>query len=195
MRRSLYVVLIAAALILPMYIRTLCEAKARLQEGKEKTAIAAEEALTPLRKSVSWDSPFNPYSKEAAALLRSIGSDEARPAGLRINALRELVRGLSSSRSMLSPRTGAEMKALETQIDRLAPHHASTLKLENPPADPNYRVQLFAQFLFWGWVAAVLVTVMRGFSSDGSIKRCEALQGAVGIALFYILWLYALANA
>ena len=202
MRKSIVLLFFAALLIvLPMYARSIFEARASLRAGEQELAAKNwEHGLSHLRRSLAWSSPFNSYSELAGVILARVAFDIKEPVDVRLMALRELLRGLRSSRGFLYPRgiDGSDeyIAQIRTEIQRLAGSDSSNPKLQlQESAEPRYAYQIAATILFWSWIGAVFLTIFRGFHADGSIKRRELAQG-VGLSLvLYALWLCSLAQA
>ncbi len=200
--KKILLVLIAALLIaLPMYARSIFEARRHLLLGVEALNTPKHDvAVVELRKALAWNSPGNIYARDALAALRTLGFDSANPEDLRLRALRELQSGLRSSRSIINPAShrdeddfAAEVRA---HIERLTRSEASAriVRAKEIP-DPRFTMQVAAQLAFWGWLAAVVWSIFRGFKPDGSVKRRELVRGLCLSALCYFAWLLALATA
>lgn len=191
------IIIIGGLIIVPMYGCTLWKSHSYLEIARSfESQGSMSEAFAAYRKAISWSSPFNTASRQAQSALKRLGFDASRPPEERLHALEELLRGLQSSRSFLSPRrfededreVGLVKKEIELLTHAPAPavRHESTLRV-------NYTAQILGQVLFLGWIIAALWTIYHGFQASGRINARSLAKGSLLTLMCYALWLVALA--
>ena len=193
--RIILAVLIAIAVVLPMYLRSLFEAQAHFQAAISETQV--DQRIQELRKAISWDAPFNSASRQAQTTLENIALDKTQPDQIRLEAFRELLRGLRSSRSILNPHekdgSDAKIDLIEHEISELTKNQTSAQNIVNQTeARSNYSAQIAAQLMFWAWVLAAIWTIFKGFAADGTIRAPQLKTGLSFVFVFYLLWLVSL---
>ena len=164
-----------------MYFRTIWESASKLSEARQ--ALMQGEIKTGIEllgRSLSWSAPFNPYASQARALLSELQNDETVVPEIREEAAKTTREALMRSRSILAPHDELVTQGLGTVV-----------RPETVPA-PNYLVQVFAQIAFWGWVASVVLLILRGFDAGGAFIPAKAIPFIGTGVSGYILWLILL---
>jgi hypothetical protein len=205
-RRIFFLLLIAVLIVVPMYARTILEARAHLDEGNALLALAPADAanlptaIEEFRRAVSWDSPLNPFSRRAINELKNIAFDGSnQPGQIRITALRALLRGLRTSRNFLEPRSlgGSDelMVRIKSELTSLTATEQEGLVRPYQEPDTHFPFQILAQVSFWLWMLCAFWTIFRGFTPEGRLQIRKFGPGSTAIAIFYVVWLLALSRA
>lgn len=185
-------------IIFSLYARTLFEARRQLHQGEQAVAAGQiDEGLRLLGEALAWSSPANRWALRADRLLSDIAFKETEgdKAG-RLVALRELKRGLMSSRNFLNWYDGSARQQRIREIDgALARLHAAdgpVVFRERHATTLAPRLQLLVQFCFWGWIGGVLYMIIRGFTPEGSYRAAPLRRGGIVFCIFYPLWMLSL---
>ncbi|MDC0357759.1 hypothetical protein OAO01_03010 [Oligoflexia bacterium] len=201
MKKLLTCLIILVILVLPLYVRALYESAHYLKAGRDSAAQAQwQAAVVSLRKAAAWSAPLNCFAKDARELLFQLSTAPEHDEAFRLEALRELKRGIMTSRNGFTWGRLVAAKGWLTKVDRelvkLLPKEQQEHQINavHPP-HVNFGFQLLAQCMFWCWIASVAYLIFWGFAKDGTIKRAPLYRGLMLTGIFYTLWLVTLSYA
>lgn len=186
------IVAILFLVLLPVWARCLVESAIYL--SKAKVALEAGNksiAIETLRRAVVWDAPGNVYAKQAADELLILADDSE----FAIQALRELRRGLLTSRSFFYPRNSQadwRMQKLLSKLEKISPKDVNPPLRDSHSYEINYKAQVCAQIFFCLWVSAGFLLAFRGISKDLKIQFRTSIAYFALLAVSFAGWLYAL---
>jgi len=154
-----------------------------------------ESGIEMYRKALSWRSPFDSNAEVASNELFEVGKSSSLEFKVRLKALEALRRGLMASRGLwwlpeLSPWRGVTRAQVEAEISRINPPPPVVVK-EIVNTEPNYFLQIVAQFCFLAWIALTVRLIFCSFDTAGKLKR-PILGPGIGCATLFVLWLMAL---
>lgn len=196
LRRGLYLLMALAFFILPLYLRSIFDAKSYLDLGRTLRAQKNyPEAVQAFRKCVSWNSPFNRYAVSCARDFYNMADLELEPGSLKLDAFRELRSGILNSRSMLSfnPEVAKILNESDAKIAELSQDQVPGVKIiQEVKLDPNYKFQILSHFMFWGWIVSVVYLIFAAFSHEGKLLGKKFASHIIPVVIFYGLWLWAL---
>ena len=200
MKAKAAIILVAVFFIIaPLYGRTLIEARHELARARQlRESGKLEEAIEAYYLAVAWRSPYNQYSKDAVQEFRSFADKELVDRELKLEAYRQLKRGLRSSRSLLYPTSKRDPVLLEVEerISELVAEPATSAFIkEAHRRETNFKAQVIAQLCFWLWVGSVLYVAFSGFTKEGQLVVPKLRSGLPLTILFYLLWLLALSKS
>ena len=206
-RRLFLILLVLAALIGPIYLRTIYESFLSLQRAREASlAERYPEAIEQYRLSLSWRSPFNPFSQHALGDFHNLAQIRLNESEFQVEALREFRSAVLASRSFWNYSSdGSHRDELVADLILQAEKRLAELTGEQDPSlwkvrernqyREDFRFQLFSQLFFWIWILAVLAFLWRGFDADGKLLKQGLLVRSSIVAISYCAWLYCLSMA
>jgi hypothetical protein len=152
--------------IFSFWARALWEASSRYDPGCVGAPTA--ECVESLRRTASWDAPFNDSAKAALRDLELLANSSSE---LSTAAAQGLNRARATTRSIFDP------TSLRLRYD----------------LDPVFAVLAFVAFIVWTGGAFTIIRL--GFTRDGSLKLREVAGRVVFVVGAFCVWLFALSNA
>ncbi|MCB0340076.1 MAG: hypothetical protein KDD53_10750 [Bdellovibrionales bacterium] len=203
-RRLIYVTLILLAFAGPLFFIAHSRSIDELNKAKSKLiSNNLDESLWHYRRAIGWRTPGQASGLQAVTELLSISDNLDFSESQRELALRMLVSGVKSSRGPVRDILGY-LFSNEESLLRIASKAEARLNEENKdlnlireafPPGVNFRFQVLAQVMFWGWIFTILSTIYFGFTKEGNLVQPKFKIGVfIGIC-FYSLWLYSLSQA
>jgi hypothetical protein len=169
------------------------------------------EAITHYERAILWYLPIGGYVEPAAEALWKLGLLlEEKDKKLALEAFRSLRSGFYATRSFYTPgwewidRSDQKIASLMAQeppyseadkkktIERRTEEALAILKR---PQKPHAGWSIVLEIGFWGWVSAVLLFIMTGFSAENRVIPKRGLLIGGLIILFYALWIVGMMNA
>jgi hypothetical protein len=187
----LYPLLFLLIFVISAFLRSGYESQSAFKKAEGIIAsYGTKEALPELRQAIRWRTPF-PFNAPADMAKEILFNClESQDCEYKLEALRALREGISSSRSWLTINRDnlhlSELDKIEQEIIG-----ERRVKLAFPP---KYKpgIQILALIAFWGWIVSILFLIWRGFNAKGEANKKILFFSALSWIAFFILWLVML---
>lgn len=174
--------------LLPVYFRTLIEAKhsleaadLQLENGKVNSAIEL------YRTAIQWNSVYNSYSLKAAEKLYLLSKSSNFEEPTKIVILNELIRGIETSRRLEIGQKRFTNLVEQAREDLIAFNHSFTPFSDAPTIHNGFK---FASFVFFSlWLATTVAGIFNCVAKDGHLI-VSGLRIWLPLSIIsYLLWL------
>jgi hypothetical protein len=206
----------------PVIVRSYYDAYSYLEKGKASLKAGnIEAAVQNLSTSIRWRSPFNPWAKDACALLYFLATTPPLSPKLKLYTLQAYKSAIIAKGDIQLERTHIQnalpgyslenkqinsttlhqsLEYVETEIARLTKNAALDIKSEDkirdlltPRLSKTY--QILSQFFFFSWILFVVLTIFTGFYIDGKVRWIPLSFGAITASSLFVLFCFMLSKA